>query len=425
MLVPPLTDIDRAPPPTAALGDCLCTYRRWLHLDDDDQVIAALGAIAANLIPGEPLWMLFVGSPGSGKTETIAPLAGLEFVHEVATVTEAALLSGTPKREIANGAKGGLLRELGEFGVMLVKDFSGVLTMNRDARAAVLSALREVYDGRWTRRIGSDGGRALHWFGKAGLVGAVTPSIDRHHAVMGALGERFILYRLHLDDPHAQAKRRLANRGRERQMRAELATAVADALNCVDPETPPRPLDDAEEDRLVNLAVFVVNARTAVERDGYDREVVVMPAIEAPGRLVGALGQLLAGCEAVGADQPTSWRIVVHSAWGCVPEMRRRLLEQLRQVATARTAELVSRTEIPKNTAERALEDLTLLGMVERTKSGTHDNAAWQWSLAPITRSTWPYSSPEMSGPPSSISTKPGLDDISGELFANPESEPF
>jgi hypothetical protein len=49
---------------------------------------------------------------------------------------------------------------------------------------------------------------------------AVTPTIDRHYGVMGTLGERFVLYRLVVEDPKAQAKRRLANRGREGEMRA-------------------------------------------------------------------------------------------------------------------------------------------------------------------------------------------------------------
>ncbi len=87
-------------------------------------------------------------------------------------------------------------------------------------------------------------------------------------------------------------------------MRDELSQAVAAVLAAVDADTRPRQLTDDEVDRLVDLSHFVVNARTAVERDGYDREVVVMPDAEAPGRLVGALGAFLSGLEAVGADRP-------------------------------------------------------------------------------------------------------------------------
>lgn len=77
-----------------------------------------------------------------------------------------------------------------------MKDFGSVLAQNRDARASALAALREVYDGSWTRAVGTDGGRLLEWSGKVGLIAGGTPSYDRHHAVIAALGDRFILVRL-------------------------------------------------------------------------------------------------------------------------------------------------------------------------------------------------------------------------------------
>src|SRR5213076_55141 len=124
--------------------------------------------------------------------------------------------------EHASDAKGGLLRSIGGFGIIAAKDFGSVLNMNRDARAAVLAALREIYDGAWTRHVGTDGGRTLTWAGKVGLVAGCTPTIDRHHAVMGAMGERFVLFRLPEVEGDEQARRALAHAGREGAMRAEL-----------------------------------------------------------------------------------------------------------------------------------------------------------------------------------------------------------
>jgi len=98
-----------------------------LHLPDDDHVLAVLGAVAANLLDGDPLWILFVGPPGSGKTEVVQRLAGLDYVHPAATLSEAALLSGVAKKATEKDATGGLLRQIGDFGIILTKDFSGVL----------------------------------------------------------------------------------------------------------------------------------------------------------------------------------------------------------------------------------------------------------------------------------------------------------
>jgi DNA-binding MarR family transcriptional regulator len=396
-----------------ALAECLATFHHWLELPDGDVVLVALGAVAANLTAGDPLWLLIVGPPGSGKTETIAPLVELGYVHAAATLTEAGLLSGVPKREHAKDAKGGLLRTVGAFGIILAKDFTSVLTMNRDARAAVMSALREVYDGSWTRHLGSDGGRTLSWDGKCGVIGAVTPTIDKHHAVMGALGERFTFYRLHVADPRAQARQRMRNRGQERRMRAELAAAALAVLDRVALDGAPRRLDDAEIDDMVNLATFVVTARTAVERDQYTRDVDVMPEPEAPGRLVAALGAIHAGIEAIGAPNDTAWRIVTKVAWDCIPATRCAVLLALGRDAPCKVGTILERTGMPRTTADRQLEDLELLGLISKDRE--HDKAPWVYDLTPAAVDLWPSKvPPERSSLSLSYSTATRKEEHSG-----------
>jgi hypothetical protein len=105
--------------------------------------------------------VLVVGGSGAAKTETVAPLTGAGAVT-ISTITgEAALLSGTPAKSRAKHATGGLLRKVGPSGLLVVKDFTSILSMNRDTRALVLAALREIYDGHWTRNVGTDGGFTL------------------------------------------------------------------------------------------------------------------------------------------------------------------------------------------------------------------------------------------------------------------------
>lgn len=382
-------------------------FRRWLYLPDPGALYASLGAVAANLLPGDPVWLLLVGPPGCGKTEMIAPLGGLPYVHPAAVVSPAALLSGTPRKDQENGATGGLLHQVGEFGLILVKDLTSILSMHREARAEALAALREVYDGRYDRPIGTGGGRVLTWQGKCGLVAGCTPTIDRHHGVMAAMGERFAFYRLDVDEPKKQARRRLENRGRETEMRRELAAAVAAVLEPAVAATP-CPTFEQDVERIVAWSNFAVWARTGVERDGYDREVQLMPSREAPGRLAGVLGAMHTGLAAIGVSEQAAWRIVTKLASDSVPDLRRRLLGHLR---TARgglfTADLVALTGIPKTTAERTLEDLALLDLVDRAKRADHSTAAWVWSLSEAAAKAWPPSpetSEGMNGAPPDMS---------------------
>jgi hypothetical protein len=184
----------RPAPKRRELTDVVATFRRWLHLDDPAPVYAVAAAIVANRAAGDPVWLLVVSAPSTGKAELLSAAAGLPYVCSVATLTASALLSGTSKRERTKDATGGVLRQVGDFGILLAKDFTSVLAQNRDTRAEALAALREVYDGRWDRAVGTDGGRILSWRGKCGLLGGVTPAFDGYHAVVSTLGDRFCCY---------------------------------------------------------------------------------------------------------------------------------------------------------------------------------------------------------------------------------------
>jgi hypothetical protein len=357
-------------------------FQGWLHLPDPGALYLALGTIAANRLEGDPVWALLVGAPGGGKSELLNAFSNLPDVHPAATLTEAALLSGTPKREKASDAKGGLLRAIGDYGIIVAKDFGSVLSMNRDARAAVLAALREVYDGAWTRHVGTDGGRTLAWSGKVGFLGGCTPTIDRHHAVMGTMGERFILYRIPDVDPNVQAREALKHAGRERAMRAELASAVTSLL-AAELRTPPARSEE-ETDALIALSTLVVRARSAVERDGYSREIELVPGPEAPGRLAIVLDRLLAGLDAIGTGRGDAWSVVRKAALDSVPALRLSVLYALHDVTELDTNAVASVVRHPAQTTRRALEDLTAHGLVEQERQG--EGKAHRWALSAYTR---------------------------------------
>ena len=341
-----------------AVEQCLDVFRRHLHMPDAGALLVTMAAVAANRADGDPLWLMLVGPPGGGKSEVLGALSPLPDVHPAATITEAALLSGTPKREVASSSKGGLLREIGESGIIVAKDFGSVLSMHRDARGAVLAALREVYDGSWTRHVGTDGGRTLSWIGKVGFIGGCTPAIDSHHAVMGTMGERFVLFRLPPLDAAAQARRALEHIGTERQMRVDLAKAVGDVLNAADMAlTTARP-DQAVRGRIVTLSTLAVKCRAAVERDGYSRELELIPESEAPARLALVLLRLFNGLRAIGVDDTTAWSLVVKAALDSMPQIRRGVLEKMYATPDGTTTTIAEAISYPTSTTRRACEDL-------------------------------------------------------------------
>jgi hypothetical protein len=395
---------DEATESSVALAECVATFRRWLYLPDPAPLYGVLATFVGNHLDGDPLWLLIVGPPSSGKTEVLNCVSRRAGVHPAATLTEPALLSGTPARE-AKGAKGGLLRVIGPFGILLLKDFTSVLAQNKDTRSQVLGALREVYDGSWTRHLGTDGGKTLHWEGKVGLLGGCTPTIDRHHSVLAALGDRFLLLRLPTVDPDEVSRQALAHLGHEPRMRAELAQAADRVLDAADRSRATRALDTAEDRRLKDLAIFAVRARSAVERDGYNQEVLTIPEPEGPARFLLSLRRLMGGLEAIGCTPAEVWNVLGRVAIDSMPATRRRLLEELVASDKERgTADLGTATDLPTSTAKRHLEDLALLGLADRRKKGTSEMAPDLWVASTFARNRWP-ASPESQGAESSSST--------------------
>jgi hypothetical protein len=105
------------------------TYEKWLALTSPTPAYATLGTIAANRLPGDPVWLGLIGPPSSAKTELLNSTSRLSFVVSAGTLTPAGLLSGTPKPQLEKGTKGGLLRQIGEFGILTLRDFGSILTM--------------------------------------------------------------------------------------------------------------------------------------------------------------------------------------------------------------------------------------------------------------------------------------------------------
>jgi hypothetical protein len=392
----PVVDVDvidqRPAKPDVAkmsLADVVDAFTRWLEMDDLDPLFAVLGTYAALHLDGDPVWLMVVGGSGRGKTEIVQSLAGNVDVVAASSISgEAALLSGTPTKDRSVGATGGLLRQLGDLGMLVIKDFTSILSMHREARAAVLGALREVYDGRWDRNIGSDGGRQMRWTGKAGLVAGCTTAIDKAHAVIAQMGERFLLVRLNEEDRDQLARRALDQAGREATMRAELADTVAGLFVDGLPRQP-TPLTLPERERLVRLAGLVAQARSPVERD-YQGEIELVLDPEAPTRLAKALERLWSGLDAIGVDRSDAWKVVARVGLDSVPKLRGAVVRAL-AAGQQSTTSVAKAVDHPNRTTLRALEDLAAHHVVDRTPQGRGKADLWaltDWAVARYAEAT-------------------------------------
>jgi hypothetical protein len=378
-------------------GYCLCppadipgelsgvhdTYRAWLGDDYDIGALdVVLCAAAAEKLAGDPPWLLLVGGSGAAKTETVMPLMGAGAAVISTISGEAALLSGTARKERAKNASGGLLRKIGPRGLLVIKDVTSILSMNRDTRALVLAALREIYDGHWSRDVGTDGGFTLTWDGRLVVIGAVTTAWDSAYQVVSVMGDRFALVRLDSGAHRRGAGRQaMRNVNHEAAMRADLSEAVCKLLAAADTGTR-ADLGDAETDDLLDMADLVTRARTAVERD-YQGNPAFAHGLEMPTRFAKQLVGIVQGGLSLGMSRDYAMAAAVRCAADSMPPLRRRVLGDIASHPVSPTSDVVKRLQLPRQTVDRVLQELHLLGLlVVGDEPWGQGRVRWVYSLA-------------------------------------------
>ena len=128
-------------PAVAPIEDALQVFEKWLSLRAERRFTRC--SVRSQQMSWTEIRSGSVSLyPVSAKTELINSLTGLPFAVSASTLTVASLLSGTPARQQAQGAKGGLLRQVANPGLLCLKDFTSTLTIRPEVKADVLNALR-------------------------------------------------------------------------------------------------------------------------------------------------------------------------------------------------------------------------------------------------------------------------------------------
>ncbi len=394
-----------APVVPVTLAEALGTFHRWLGDEyDSDALNAMLAAAAAQQLTGDTVWLLLISGPGNAKTETVQALSAAGAIITSTITSEGALLSATASRERTKDATGGLLREIGAAGTLVIKDVTSIISMSREIRGGVLAALREIYDGTWIRRVGVDGGRVLDWSGRITVIGAVTTAWDQAREVISEMGDRFVLLRMDSKTGRQAAGRRaIGNTGDETAMRSQLGAAVAGVLAGVDPRDAIT-VTEEETDVLLAAADIVTLARTAVVRDNRG-DVIDAHAPEMPTRFAKQLTQIVRGAVAVGMDRTEALRLAIRCARDSVPPLRLAIIDDLAANPDSATRDVRKRVDRPRLTVDRELQALHMLHVVavdeEETEHRGQPATVWRYRLADGINpdALDPDSVPEMSVP--------------------------
>lgn len=148
----------------------------------------------------QPVWLMIVGNPSSGKTEVVLACKKLaEHVLYVDTLTENAFGSGfvDDKQKSKYRAKNqDLLGELQNMNrALIIKDLTTLFSLRDDKLKKILGDLTSIYDGSYSKWTGTLG--QIKYEVKFPMLACITPEVLRkHHNYMSQIGGRFLMFRL-------------------------------------------------------------------------------------------------------------------------------------------------------------------------------------------------------------------------------------
>lgn len=343
----------------------------YLHFppEDLDAIDFIFAVFVSNRMPGDPLWGMLVDASGGGKTEPIRSLRGKPDAYFMGKLTEKSLKSGyrDPKHPEKDPS---LLPQLAGK-VLIIKDFSPILSMRRESRNTIIGDLRDAYDGFTDDGFGNLG--KVSYESRFSLLAGSTLAIERFSGVEQELGERFVKFRARGKDNRSKIRRAIGNTGLDDGWRKKIDAAVSEFLASLTPEFP-REIPGELLEPLAIVADFTATARSCVPRDR-NHTLAYIPRPEVGTRLGKELAKLLLSLAWIrGKTQPDfeDFATVCRVAEDCLPPNRLNIL-----------AAICSKREhsLPDKTGRNTVDDLKTLGILA-SKSSLE--AGWAHSLQEV-----------------------------------------
>ena len=346
----------------------------------DKSIIKLLCAFAiACRMPIVPPWLFLVGGSSTGKSQLLLLLEGVPGNTAIDDMTGNTLLSGMKKFE----GSPSLLDQLPvNGGFLMFSDFTVMLSKNPEELSKILGQLRVVFDGKFTKRTGGAVDKAA-WEGKAGLLAACTTDLYYKTEEYAEVGQRMII--CHLPQPsnqevgkwkfaHGKDDRKAIRRDIQTMMAAYIANIKvpneASDLPDFDPQT---------QQDIIDIADLAVTARSPVGREKYSREKEQTGPRdpEGIGRVQEQLMTIAYGLMVQNEGNvilPEDRKTLYGIALDCIEMNKRSALRALTEFAYGGDADQIADVMVMGRAgAERHLEDLRTVGLLEKRKALIHN----------------------------------------------------
>jgi len=369
-------------------ADVVSVFRKWLFLDSTDAIELMLAVVLSQYMDGSPIWLFIVSPPGGAKTETLTSLARVPNVYMTSSLTAHSLISGANWKGDQDPS---LIPQLNGK-IMVIKDFTSILSMRDTEKDEIFGILRDAYDGRCGKVFGT--GIRRDYKSKFTMLAAVTPRIydlsQQHHS----LGERFLKVTIGDNLVHQSERdiirRAIENVDRDTDLKFELQDVVSAYLRHqmgkIEHNKLPK-MDEVTLNRVIDLGRFGARLRGTVSHDQYRPDIITSrPSAEVGTRLgvqLSKLGRSLAlvrGRRMVGEPD---LRLLRRTVLDTISQRTEDVVRTMHLRCPTRddvisAQDISMATRYPVATISRLLQDLDVLGVVDRV--GTRYKHSWTLS---------------------------------------------
>lgn len=343
-------------------------------------MIDALGFAFATVISsrelGDPAWGYLVAQSGGGKSLILDSFRFHEQCVYRGKIGLKDVVSGYDMKD--EDIDPSLLSELTDpQRCLLIKDYTGVLSLPHYEISQLYGVLREAYDGSYVKGYGNNIKRVYE--GYFGILAGVTPKIHRLND--SDVGERFLKFilhgksnsqtTLHILRSAIKGARDSADSAENVRLRQGSVNAFLDHVMSQDRRGV---LTEATENRIIYLAQFAAMCRAKVERDRdgavmYEAQPEMATRIAKQLNKLGQSWTLLLGLSRSNAYVSD---ILAKIGWDTAYSHKRSVLWYIyTNPSGVDRAKVMAETRLPSTSAHRVLDDLFELGAVNRKRVST------------------------------------------------------
>lgn len=278
-------------------------FLEWLFIPEKDlSVIDFVASIfVSSAVQGTPVWGYLIGPSGGLKSELLRAW-DVPIAFHLDRLTAASTVSG-----FRGGGRDPSILPLIDGKVMVIKDFSAIINLPREARESIFATWRSAYDGDYSEAFGNIG--KVSYQSLFSLLVGTTSVVDILRKLHQVLGERFVSFRIASTQRMASAKRAVGNVSKLKMMRKDLGKGTRKFLRQVeDLGITDVSLNQELEERVIELGDLTARFRSQVLRSGpTQKDIHYIPEAEIGTRLAQQLKVLIQARAIASGREKANW----------------------------------------------------------------------------------------------------------------------